>query len=260
MIWKAIGKSVTGTSHIQAGTGCDDAVASEIIPFSDGEEVLLCFVSDGAGSAMRSAVAAEQATHAAIRFVKTRNVSSMPDLHEDWLYELAEAVYDTLQSLAAIDQLSLEEYSCTLLGCIIFPGCAFFLQIGDGAIVKNDGSGFYTPVWWPHNGEYQNTTSFVIDDRNFRHLRVLKIDSSVTEVAMFTDGLQMVALNNAEMNVHQPFFIDMFKSLRMAAQEEHITILHHKLETYLGSQIINNRTDDDKTLFLASRLNNDNHL
>ena len=54
-------------------------------------------------------------------------------------------------------------------------------------MVRNDGSGFYIPIWWPFNGEYQNTTSFIIDDRSFSHLNILALDEQVNEVALFTD-------------------------------------------------------------------------
>jgi len=46
----------------------------------------------------------------------------------------------------------------------------------------------------------------------------------------------------------------MFRSLRMAGDDSKIDILNKKLSDYLSSEIINSRTDDDKTLFLATKL------
>jgi hypothetical protein len=76
----------------------------------------------------------------------------------------------------------------------------------------------------------------------------------VDEVAIFTDGLQMLALNMESRTVHQPFFSDLFRYLRMANDADKVSILNGKLATYLDSPGINGRTDDDKTLFLATRL------
>jgi hypothetical protein len=167
---------------------------------------------------------------------------------------LAESIFDNLKKQAEELGVPPNEFSCTLLGFVIFPNKACFIQVGDGAIIRNDGSGHFTWVWWPHNGEYQNTTAFLIDDPNFGNLKTRVIEERINEVAVFSDGLQMLALTYETETVHQPFFADLFKWLRLAKEDEHIAILNKKLTDYLGSDIINNRTDDDKTLLLATRL------
>lgn len=102
-----------------------------------------------------------------------------------------------------------------------------------------------------------NSTTFLIDDPNFRNLKTKIIEESIQEVAIFTDGLQMLTLNNESESVHQPFFKDLFKWLRMVSSEEHLSVLNGKLSAYLSGNVINSRTDDDKTLLLATRLNHD---
>jgi hypothetical protein len=86
------------------------------------------------------------------------------------------------------------------------------------------------------------------------NLKIIKILEPVHEVALTTDGLQMLVLNNETSTLHQPFFTSLFKGLRIADDSEKIEILNKKLREYLSSSIINERTDDDKTLFLATRL------
>lgn len=252
MIWKTIGKSVTGTSHLHAKAVCEDALHYSAYTTPAQEEILICFVSDGAGSASQAALASQLATTTAHTFVSI-HLQQHPALAEKDLYRLAEQVHDALQQQAHARQLPLEEFSCTLLGCIIFDNYACFIQVGDGAIVKNADNDFYTPIWWPHNGEYQNTTAF-INDNSFRYLKVLVTEEVITELAIFTDGLQMLALNYDTVTAHHPFFKDMFKWLRFASQPEEVAILNKKLEEYLSSGTINKLTDDDKTLFLATRL------
>ncbi len=253
MIWKCIGQSVIGTSHTGSGKGCEDAVCYKAIPLARSDEALIGFVSDGAGSAMYAAMASAAAVRDSVAIVE-RWLHDDVEIDETHLLQLVETVYDTLSGLAHEQNAPLSEFSCTLLGFVILPERACFLQIGDGAIVRNDGSGYFTHLWWPHNGEYQNTTSFLVDDPHFRNLNTKIIEEPIGEIAMFTDGLQMLALNNESETVHQPFFTGLFKWLRMTTDAEHVAILDGKLTEYLGSATINSRTDDDKTLLLATRL------
>ncbi|MFT3827980.1 MAG: PP2C family serine/threonine-protein phosphatase [Chitinophagaceae bacterium] len=257
MIWKAIGQSITGTSHIATGKDCEDAFCFKIMPLPTGEETLIAFISDGAGSARYAKIAAEKVTTTAVNIAGdwiSRDI--LPG--EDHLLQLAETLYDQLEALSVEYNEPLNEFSCTLLGCILLPQHACFMQIGDGAIVRNDGTGHYTHIWWPHNGEYQNTTAFLVDDPNFPHLHTMVVTEEIAEVALFTDGLQMLALNAESTTVHQPFFTNMLKWLQLATEEEHVAVLDKKLAAYLAGDAINSRTDDDKTLFLATRLKQDN--
>lgn len=253
MTWKAIGQSVIGTAHVAASKGCEDANQYYIEHDINGDEVLICCVSDGAGSAKFAGWASAYAVNSMVEELSEFAVAAMPITEAD-VYSMVERIYDGMATEAEVQQVELNEYSCTLLGCCLTEGRAVFFQIGDGAIVRNDGSGFYTPVWWPQNGEYQNTTSFLIDDRAFSHLNISILEEQVNEVALFTDGLQMLALSMESTTVHQPFFTDLFRFLRMADDADKVAVLSRKLQEYLDSTQINTRTDDDKTLFLASRL------
>lgn len=237
MTWKAIGSSVVGTAHAD----CEDAIAFS--PF----QPLICLVSDGAGSAEHAAEASA--------FVTARGLELFPSCtSEPDVLSAVEELYAGLVSLSASLGCALPELSCTLLGCVLFEDRSIFFQIGDGAIVRGDGSDSYTAVWWPQNGEYANTTHFLIDDPLLSNLKVLVLPETVHEVSIFTDGLQQLVLNWESSSVHQPFFQDMFKWLRRAASPEEVAILDGKLREYLGSPAVCNRTDDDKTLFLATRI------
>jgi hypothetical protein len=241
---------------VDSGKTCEDALHYQLINSEFGETIV-CFISDGAGSAKYASKASETSVQQSVDFViDLLNKNTI--VNNNSLLQLAEKVYDTLSGFATQLNEPLNEFSCTLLGFIISPDRACFLQIGDGAIVRNDGSNYFTPIWWPHNGEYQNTTAFLIDDPNFKNLKIKIIEEPIYEVAIFTDGLQMLSLNNETQSVHQPFFNNLFKWLRKATDDDHISILNNKLIEYLSGEIINSRTDDDKTLLLATKLNHDN--
>jgi len=252
MMWKIIGASVIGTSHKELEWMCDDAHVYQVVQSGD-DGVLICCVSDGAGSANYGGEAAELCTKGFVAAV-SEMVAAGRVISEKDIYTVAESLYDQLMAVAERDEQNANEYSCTLLGCCIGAGQSLFFQVGDGAIVRNDGAGYYVPLWWPQQGEYNNTTHFLIDDSSLGQLSVLLIPEEVQELAIFTDGLQMLALNMQEQAAHQPFFADMFRYLRQADSAEKIEIAGSKLKEFLNSKQVNDRTDDDKTLFLATRL------
>ena len=100
-------------------------------------------------------------------------------------------------------------------------------------------------------GEYANTTRFLSEDDYRQHLRVEIVDRQVFELAVLTDGLQMLALDIAGAKVHDRFFTPLFETLRNAAD---MADLQTSLLQFMDSKRVNERTADDKTLILATRL------
>ena len=68
-------------------------------------------------------------------------------------------------------------------------------------------------------------------------------------MALFTDGLQTLALDYTRA-AHSPFFAPMFAAL---SSETEPGGLLGPLSAFLESPAVNERTDDDKTLILATR-------
>jgi len=251
MTWRAIGQRAIGTAHVQSGKVCEDALAFQRVTSPDGDVLIAC-ASDGAGSALFAAEASQLVTEKTVK-VLCNYAKDAYVVRDVDIIMLAEELYDELNRRAALVNCALNEFSCTFLGCYIQNHQAIFFQIGDGAIVREDGHGSFTPVWWPHNGEYSNTTTFLVDDPSFPNLRITTLDQDIREVAIFTDGLQNLILNTEAVSVHQPFFGALFPWLRKSKTDEEIQILQQKLGEYLSGSLINSRTDDDKTLFLATR-------
>ena len=67
----------------------------------------------------------------------------------------------------------------------------------------------------------------------------------------------MLALSKATGKVHGPFFKPMFENLRRAPNGD---ILRDSLSAFLNSSRVNERTDDDKTILLATRRPLTNHV
>jgi hypothetical protein len=155
---------------------------------------------------------------------------------------------------AEIDGLRSREFACTLLAAIMGIDATVFLQVGDGAIVMSPRKEpkEYHWVFWPQTGEYENQTTFATDVSAVDNLKYGVAPYAIDDVALFSDGLQRLALHFETRTAHAPFFLPLFEALR-AAPKGGENGLSSSLATFLGSQQINDRTDDDKTLILAAR-------
>jgi hypothetical protein len=251
-MWKFLCESVEGTSHLQSAGGCQDSALVRLHP-SQKQEVLIVACADGAGSASHAAagskLACETIIQEAVAFFDADGRMDKIDaaLIQSWLTK----VHAALQAHAKELSISVRELASTFLLSIIGPASAAFAQIGDGAIIILE-DGHYRPVFWPQNGDYPNTTFFITDPEFKDHLQLEFLPRAVDELAMFSDGMQMLALNYNARTAHDPFFVPLFKALRSGNPDD----LHSPMREFLNSKPVNDRTDDDKTLILATRLPN----
>ncbi|HZT83717.1 MAG TPA: PP2C family serine/threonine-protein phosphatase [Gemmataceae bacterium] len=249
-MWKLLYQSVPGTSHARSGQPCQDHCQARAKNTAEGPvAVLLC--SDGAGSAAHSDFASRTACRSLMRYV-TDDLSaglSVRDITRDRVTDWHLRLRKELEEHAAKCKTELSHLACTLLAAVVSPAAAAFSQVGDGAIVVRDGAA-YRPVFWPQSGEFINTTCFVTDNQLADRLMFDRWPAGVEEVALFTDGLQMLALNFAQKKAHGPFFEPLFRKLRHAASPD---ALNPSLKQFLDSPQVNSRCDDDKTLILATR-------
>lgn len=252
-IWRCVRASVIGTSHLAADKKCQDANAVFFTKDSTGEEILVLVVSDGAGSAEKSdegslLVCKEFVSIVERHFADGGTFAQInPELLDLWTNGIHEAIREKAFTSEQIPR----DFACTFLALIAGQTSAIAAQIGDGAIVIGN-NGTYETVIWPQSGDYVNATYFITDDSFISNLHVTPIDKPVEEVAVFTDGIQMLALHYATQTVFEPFFRPMFDTLRKEPPGERHN-LNKSLVEYLDSPLINERTDDDKTLILAAR-------
>lgn len=252
--WRTAYASVVGTSHAASGAPCQDAGRCEVVEAHDGSEVLIAAVADGAGSAPHS----EKGSRAAVDlFLATFEPLAAEDptlacITREVMTAWFERLRDSLRADAEAEGQSLSDYACTFLGAVIGPNRAMFVQIGDGAIVvRGRDSGDYTWVFWPQNGEFANTTNFVTQD-DFEHVLQVEFEDTVLlDIAMFTDGIERLVLNMAARAVHSPALRPIFEW--MARADDPPSGEARGLAAFLGSERVNSRTDDDKTLVMATR-------
>jgi hypothetical protein len=243
-MWKIVYGSVRGTSHAVSGQPCQDFCAGYLVG-----STVAAACSDGAGSAELSHLGSKAAVE---RFMGVAGLSESapePAAIEAWV----DAARGRVLEEAATQGVVPRQLACTLLVALVGDDWAAFAQIGDGVIVFNGDAG-YELAFWPDNGEYANTTRFLTDDDYREHLRIEIVPRRVSELAMMTDGLQMLALDFKGARVYDRFFEPLFRTVRNNPNEES---LRTSLLEFMDSKRVNERTDDDKTLLLATRNNPD---
>lgn len=254
--WRVAFASVIGTSHVSSGLPCQDFAVVRFVSSADGK-ALVAVASDGAGSAVAAEVGAQLASEAiaeaAVKFLVSG--SRVSDLSREAVAGWIEDVLRTLEERAEADGNRLIDYACTLVVAIVGENASAFFQIGDGAIVVSDGdSESWSYIFWPQHGEFANTTNFVTSPDVLEVFEFEVSPRPLNEFAVFTDGLEHMVLLHSPRSVHQPFFDTMLKPVRASDANGTDGALCESLGAYLNQPVVCERTDDDKTLILATRV------
>ncbi len=219
-------------------------------------DVLFLAVADGAGTAPLAEEGASMAVGSLLDFVQKQLaagylVDSLDvSCYGRWLGQF----HAQLRRRCAKSGAQPKDYSTTLLAAVVAGNKSSYFQIGDGAIIRDDPgeAGQFCWMFWPEESEYANATYFATASDAADHLQVAIEDKPVTDIALFSDGLQRVALQLASRTVHRPFFDAMFGPLRSGGygfSKEY----QESLRSFLASPSVLERTDDDKSLVIATR-------
>jgi len=253
--WRVASACEIGTSHSGSGTPCQDSAAHAILRTKEGP-VLVAVVCDGAGSAAHSEIGSWLASRTFVELVEVHfeNGDRLNDIDRDMVVGWLACTSDRLIARAGEDGNAPEDYSCTLLAAIVGNEGAVFSQLGDGAIVVSHGEeDGWSWVFWPQHGEYANQTVFVLSDNAANALEFSFAPRRIDEFAIFSDGIERMVLHGATKAVNDRFFTQMFGPVRASKAEGFDSALSEKLKSYLGSAVVNAKTDDDKTLLMATR-------
>lgn len=269
-MWRLALGQATGSSHLRTGTGCQDRVACALLRAAGGESLVVA-VADGAGSAERGAEGAEAAVRGVLGHVKRAKAADAAD-PEPVLVGAGLAARQAVLDLAAAEGEPPRSFATTLLAALITPTGGAALQIGDGVLVAGDARGDWAWLFWPQRGEFTNATYFLTDRDALERMRVRKLAEAPVDLAVMTDGLEPLALHYASRSVHAPFFRGMFSPLHAAGASEStgptgstgprsngskgggvLEGLSAALGTFLGSDRVRARTDDDCSLVLATQ-------
>jgi hypothetical protein len=248
-MWKYLAESVTGTSHARIGLPCQDSCLATCV--AEGPEAVLILVcADGAGTARHASLGARLACEAVSRAIHAdlADGQRVEEVQQVTALSWLRMAREELEQQAERSQEHLREFASTLLLALVAEHAAVFAQVGDGAIVCLEGDS-YRPVFWPEVGEYVNCTNFITDQDFEGHLCFARVENPPSELSLFSDGLQRLALDYSTRTGYGPFLAPLFRQLREAAD---VGTLSGPLREFLDSPRINQRTDDDKTLILAT--------
>lgn len=258
--WRTAYTSVVGTSHLTTNKPCQDVGRVLVLTAPDGSEILVAAAADGAGSACRAEVGARIAVESFIELCEFE-IGKDPTLcfiTKDFSLRLLSAVQSSISFAALRAGCASRDYACTFLAAIIGRSMEGYFQIGDGAIiVSNEEGSDYSYIFWPERGEYVNSTFFITqpdaeDFFNFVARNITKTNSYVRDLAIFSDGIEDLVLNRSPRSVHSPALRPIFEWLATTEPSDEPNS-SKILSRYLESPQVNQRTDDDKTLVMATR-------
>lgn len=253
--WRIASASAIGSSHVGSGTPCQDYAAQAVVKTKDGQ-VLVVVVCDGAGSALHSEIGSWLASTTFVELVEVHfeQGGTIAEIDRSTVAGWIGLTIDRLIGRSKDDGNSAKDYSCTLLAAIVGVDAAIFAQIGDGAIVVSHGrEDGWNWVFWPQHGEYANQTTFVLSASAIDAMQYDFAPRRVDEFAVFSDGIERMVLHGATKTVNDKFFDQMFAPIRASMVRGLDRRLSSQLSLYLDSPVVNARTNDDKTLVMATR-------
>jgi hypothetical protein len=227
-----------------------DAHVCAVVPGK--KEIFVSVISDGAGSAdfggQAASLACRTISQSVVRHV--RLVSSLPSNYqiEDWV----DAARDQIIATALRRSVSPRDFASTLILSISDGEETIIAHVGDGCTVLRDKvSAEWLAPSWPAHGEYASTTHFITDEPTVQ-LRITRYSAPIDALVSFTDGLERLALDFVGCKPFTPFFITLTRPIFQLPQPGRSQEISKQLALYLDSEAINNRTDDDKTLVIAT--------
>ena len=262
MTWKAIARSAIGTSHQKQQMPCQDYSDYKII-----NQAIVGAVADGAGSAKYADIGAKLAVETVLTAFTEQDIFNITNLHKtatsvtvpltryrseravkQFFRKTVKKIVTTLKEQAASDGFSVEDFACTLLIVVATSNGLAAMQIGDGFIIVRHAEEEPKLLFTPDKGEYINETTFVTSANALEAMRVVVQTEPPKFICASTDGLERLAIRMSDHTPFIPFFKPLEEylwSTKNPEQEEEYLV------SFLNSDRLNVRSDDDKTLLLC---------
>lgn len=249
MTWQFLSASVVGTSHLRTQLPCQDAHRIVCLPSGD----LLCAVADGLGSAALADQGAQLAVEVALTSLTAALQAGLPENEserEALLRNAFVAARSALEAKATDANQALRDYATTLIVTVLGKDWLGVAHLGDGAVVVQLENEPLCTISPPVRGEFANETMPLTSPNALEALRYQAKLGNVLALSLFSDGLQNLCLDAASGEPYEPFFAPLFAQL--AAPIE-VAAAQQALSDFLQSERVCKRSDDDKTLLLLRR-------
>ena len=216
---------------------------------------LIAVAADGAGSAAHAQDGARAACAAFLNFSRLAIGWLGPDhLPDGFAQEALADLRAEIERIATAAGAPASAYACTLLGALVTDGGALFVQLGDGAIVfRTAPDAAWRVAARSQRGEHANETLFVTRGDAALHIQAVRITEPVHEFALLTDGVEFLSVKQPQAEPHPAFFEHVMAGLRAVPDAGPSRTHAEWINRFLHSDAVNRRTDDDKTLILATR-------
>jgi len=252
MSYKYYYSSIKGTSHEKTNTPKQDDLCVSCFDVNN-TKYLISAVADGAGTAKHSDISSKHIC----KFLNKRmsnwlKVNDISTFNQDLMCSWIRQFQQILNRYIRMNKLeSIRDFATTILFAVLSDKGNIFVQIGDGAISIGNAKELEC-VFKPQKGEYANTTHFITESQFDKHIMFKMTSDIVERLAMHTDGIEMISLVNLE-TPSLPFFNPFFDGL--VDEPEGLNVgLCEELSEFLSSDRVNKRTNDDKTLVIAMKM------
>ena len=217
------------------------------------KRTLIAIACDGAGSATMGGEGAAIAARTLSNHAKSALGKKGIYPTDSTIWEWIDSARDRIGVVAYRLNLTPRDFATTVVMAISNGRSTLAVHVGDGAVVaRDDESGEWRSITWPEHGEYASTTYFLTDD-GVPRARIVRDNTPIDRLAIFTDGIERLALDFSTNLPHQPFFAGVSAPVAKSDAKGRDAALCWQLGAYLSSEPVNARTDDDKTLILATR-------
>ena len=245
--------SAIGTRHEQRSQPCQDYGNYRIE-----EPYLLGAVSDGAGSAKHAEIGAQIAVETALeaifqalssQFIQVPTWAEMEQAAPELFEQVLDTILSALHQETVSSSCELRDVGCTLLAFVATPDWVAAIQIGDGfMMLRSHPDAPYQLLFEPDKGEFINETIFVTTSSAKDYMSVCVEAVQSPFLCAATDGLERVAVRLQDWQPYAPFF-QPFEAclLQLPTAVEQYSYL----KTFLESERLNAKTDDDKTLLVC---------
>jgi hypothetical protein len=213
--------------------------------------VFCAIVCDGAGSAHFGGEGASIVCRTFSIALRSHFCTTSDFPTDDDIWEWFDHTRDLLSNAAEKRDAERRAFASTLVLLLTRNGEQLTIHVGDGAIVGRDLTGNWQALSWPENGEYASTTYFVSDDPAPK-VRIVRTNHYMDGFAVFSDGIEDLALDLISITPHAPFFRTMIAPLDKLDSAGKNEALSKALGSFLASPRVCEKTDDDKSLILVS--------